>query len=394
MAPCITAMCSRYIQREQHNLLRNPWLCKGMLERFNQLEENAESYYSMPASWYQHLYQLMKDVHELFSIHKLEYWIQGGTLLGAVRHKGIIPWDDDIDINIKLEDEELFKSLIPVLESLGYDISKVWFGYKIAALEVYSFGPVKGAPCIDIFFTVEDGDNIYYDKHWMVRDDGPIYVTKDELYPLRVYQFGDIFVLGPNNPVPYLDASFQADWPYYAKIWNHFLQIQDERMLTQEDLRAAVGTGPLVNRVLSDHNKPVRIYASMVADLFHYGHVEFLKRARSLGTQLIVGIIPDSVVTGYKRMPILTQEERIKVVAGCKYVDEVIHDAPLVVTKDFIEKHHIDYVVHGDDFKESALATYFSDPVAMNIMRITPYTEGISTTLIIERIKKTLCNNT
>src|SRR5579863_2102813 len=94
----------------------------------------------MPDVWYLHLYQLMKDTHELFTLNKLEYWIQGGTLLGAVRHKGIIPWDDDIVINIKLEDEELFKSLIPVLESLGYDISKVWFGYKIAASEVYSFG--------------------------------------------------------------------------------------------------------------------------------------------------------------------------------------------------------------------------------------------------------------
>ena len=131
----------------------------------------------------------------------------------------------------------------------------------------------------------------------------------------------------------------------------------------------------------------IRVYTDPVADLFHYGHMEFLKKARALGDYLLVGIYADDVLESYKRRPILTMEERAASVAGCRYVDEVLLNAPLIVDTDWIGKYDIHLVVHGDEFTQEQLEYYYKVPIQMGIFRTVPYTPGISTSEIIRRIK-------
>ena len=126
----------------------------------------------------------------------------------------------------------------------------------------------------------------------------------------------------------------------------------------------------------------------MVADLFHYGHANFLKQARQCGDYLIVGIHSDQVVQGYKRLPILSMDERIKTVSSCRYVDEVVPDAPLIVEEEWIKTHDIDIVVHGDDFSEEMKQLCYKAPMDLGILHIVPYTPSISTTEIIRRCRK------
>lgn len=128
----------------------------------------------------------------------------------------------------------------------------------------------------------------------------------------------------------------------------------------------------------------------MTADLFHFGHVNFLKQASEIGDYLIAGIHSDETVQNYKRSPILTMEERISVVASCRYVDEVIPNAPLIIDLKWIKKHNIHLVVHGDDFSEDLLQLCYKIPIEMGIFKKVPYTPGISTTDIMNRLKNSL----
>lgn len=130
----------------------------------------------------------------------------------------------------------------------------------------------------------------------------------------------------------------------------------------------------------------IRVYADMVADLFHAGHVAFLRQARALGDVLVVGIHSDADVASYKRPPICTMEERIAVVAACSLVDEVLPHAPLAVEDDWLDAHDLHLVVHGNDFDPARLEQFYPAAVRRGILRTVPYTPGVSTSELIARI--------
>jgi len=132
--------------------------------------------------------------------------------------------------------------------------------------------------------------------------------------------------------------------------------------------------------------RPIRVYADMVADLFHYGHVSFLKQAKEEGDYLIVGVHSDECVAAYKRQPVLSMDERVKSVCGCRYVDEVIPNAPTTITKEWLEKYQIDVVVHGDDIADEFVALFYSVPYELGKFKLLPYTPEVSTSDIIRRI--------
>jgi len=124
----------------------------------------------------------------------------------------------------------------------------------------------------------------------------------------------------------------------------------------------------------------------MVGDLFHAGHVSLLREARRHGDWLVVGVLSDDTAASYKRRPIMTLPERVAVIEACRYVDEVIADAPLRVTAQFLAEHDIATVVHGDDLSAEAAAFVYGPAAAEGKLTYVPRTGGISTTQVIQRV--------
>jgi len=89
------------------------------------------------------------------------------------------------------------------------------------------------------------------------------------------------------------------------------------------------------------------IYIDGAWDLFHPGHVSTLKAARERGDYLIVGIHGDAVVNRMQGMnlPLMNLHERVLSVLGCRYVDDVLIDAPYEITQEMIASLNIVEVV-------------------------------------------------
>jgi lipopolysaccharide cholinephosphotransferase len=186
-----------------------------------------------PAHKVDQIYELLKTVDALLRESRIEYSMDGGTLLGAVRHKGIIPWDDDGDVFIMKQDKARFFALKDRLKQKGIDLQDMGVeSYKLTfdAETLRSRFSTSDAANVDVFVMEEDAGGIVrpasaYNKHTFPKE----YFPKEELQNLRNYPFGPpdklLFLKGPANPMRYLKTFYGPECFEYALQTHSHIQL-------------------------------------------------------------------------------------------------------------------------------------------------------------------------
>ena len=204
------------------------------------------------------LLYLLKNIIKELTKNDITYWIDGGTLLGAVRHNGIIPWDDDVDISISELDAERLWDIRDEFKKYNYKLVQTFFGFKLFPLngtkikidewkehrrqfkkenpEIVTRKDINIEasktyikpttprykpylyPYLDIMLTkMEDNKVVYINDLWYKS-----WISFSNLFPLIEYEFNNLLVMGASKPKQYLDNSYGKKWSTEAVInFNH-----------------------------------------------------------------------------------------------------------------------------------------------------------------------------
>lgn len=130
-------------------------------------------------------------------------------------------------------------------------------------------------------------------------------------------------------------------------------------------------------------------YTSGVYDLFHVGHLNMLRNAKSLCDKLIVGVTTDELVSYKNKKAVIPFHERIEIVRNIKCVDTVVPQEDMDKMKQW-QKLKFDVIFVGDDWhntdKWKEIELDFKE-VGVQIVYF-PYTKGISSTILNEILDK------
>ena len=130
----------------------------------------------------------------------------------------------------------------------------------------------------------------------------------------------------------------------------------------------------------------ILVYAYVVADILHCGHLEALRNARALGDKLIVGVLTDEAVMEKKSKPVVPFKERFDLVRALDMVDAVVGQDEYSPLKNVI-KMNVDVLAESDSHEH--VTKKFIDFLATKGVRVVtyPYFPGHSSTGIKEKVK-------
>jgi phosphorylcholine metabolism protein LicD len=177
------------------------------------------------------LYSQLKVISDICVQEKISYWLIGGSLLGQVRHGKIIPWDDDIDVGVRIQDKEtIFTSLVKAAKENNMIVWKTIHGLKL-------FSQIEKNVGTDIFFYRKETQNLQKcgqdlqkcfqkeNSKWSLDSEESRktwcndYFYEEEIENLLLMSFGSLEnIYIPSNPLRYLFTLYGPHCLQLAKL--------------------------------------------------------------------------------------------------------------------------------------------------------------------------------
>jgi phosphorylcholine metabolism protein LicD len=169
--------------------------------------------------------RMLENIAKTFHSCNIEYWLEGGTLLGIRRENRLLPWDNDIDFSVKSTQIEKLGGFIDALKKSGYRVKTRHFDrtndfFKASSLRMIKirekrfFGLLKGKVCADIFikYPIED-------KHYWEIANKTKFVPSTYYENLKPITFKGFEFSSPELTDEYLTYRY-GNWQTPVKDWN------------------------------------------------------------------------------------------------------------------------------------------------------------------------------
>lgn len=170
------------------------------------------------------------EINDILKSFPIRYWIEGGTLLGAIRNGKLIPWDHDLDMGIINDSDNQINNLIKAMKKKFYvsvkSFDKTENTWNLGTSRVIKIYPkkyifFKEELCLDLFVyysgTLPNSDEeVYKYVVWGKNS----YHKKEFLEKTELIKFYGQEIPTPSNPEKFLEAKYGADWKIPKEKWN------------------------------------------------------------------------------------------------------------------------------------------------------------------------------
>jgi len=168
---------------------------------------------------FKNLKNMYINLEKITTKYDIKLWAISGTVLGAYRHKGFIPWDDDMDFATDIKNKKIMKSseFLRDLNNIGLNLT-----YNQLTLPIFRITNINAKnispPFIDIFFTVEEDGKLktcMRNNKMLTADNLDCNLfnpkmswNKEWVYPITKVKFEDIEIWIPKNPEKIISQEF------------------------------------------------------------------------------------------------------------------------------------------------------------------------------------------